>query len=140
MHAFVIGISWFVVGLPAVLAVTAAPALAEPFVAAVGNAPRWLNVGMAAVAALFAFPYLWPAYMALGGLEVRCASRMRAGDERAGQSAARLLVAQAACFALLGVALALWLGAPAFGAVPVTIALLHVWLAEWMRRAPPTQA
>lgn len=125
--------------MPLVLLISAVPTLADPAARALAEAPRWLSAGIVAVAAVFAFPYMWPAYMAVGGLEVRCALRMRGGDDRARALAGRLLLAQATAFAALGIGLALLMRRPAFAAVPVTIALLHIWLAKWISGAPPAQ-
>ena len=106
---------------------------------ALAHSPHWLSAGTIAVAALFAFPYLWPAYMAVGGFEVRCAMRMRSGDARASALAGRLLLAQATGFALLGVALGLLFKNAAFAVVPVAIAVFHVGLATWVASAPPSE-
>ena len=136
-HAFLLGISWFAIGLPVVLLINATPALGESLLAIGADVPRWLSSGIVATAAVFAFPYFWPAYMVVGGLEFRCATRMRHGDARGSSGAARLLLAQAIGFTLLGVALGLWFRNPPFAAVPLAIAVFHVWLAMWVASAPP---
>ncbi len=85
-------------------------------------------------------PYLWSAYMAVGGLEVRCATRRRSGDDRASWLASRVLLAQALGFTLLGVALGRWFRNPASGGVPMLFAILHIWLAKWIANPTPAAA
>lgn len=132
VHAFGVGISWFVIGLPFAIVVMSNAAVRDSLADFVRSAPLPITTGVAAVLAPFAFPYLWPVYMAVGAFEARLSFAMRAGSEAAPRTASRMLLVQAAVYLALGCGLARWLPGNSW-VVPALMGGLHVALAHWIR-------
>ena len=134
-HAVLIGAGW----IPLVFAVF----LVDP--AAVQ--PRPLVGGVYTVGAVFAFPLLWPLWLAIAWREAALAERLAAGDTSAAMPARRGLIVLACMFAFVTLVVArfgvmaagesdrqelaqwAWLG-------PFAVAALHAALA-WNLRAGP---
>jgi hypothetical protein len=132
-HAFLVGVSWFAVGLPLVLILGEHPAVEAALRSGAATTPLWILTGILAVAAVYAVPLLWPVHLAVGRYELGLVGRVARGDGHARRAAARVLNAQAVGYALIAVSLAAWWrGHPAF-TVPLAVAALHVVLARQFR-------
>lgn len=130
VHAFVVGIGWFAVGLPAFLLISAHPPLEAALRTGALAAPFWVLLGLLVVAAIFALPLLWPLHIAVGWYELGLLARVRRGDQRAHRLARRMLLGQAVGYAVIGAGLAVWWrGYPAF-LVPLAVGGVHAVLAR----------
>ena len=100
VHAAVVGGGWIVVAL-------AALALSHTALSDwLGELPRPLRGAGLTVVAVSAMPLAWPIYIAIGWYEANLADEVQLGDRSASARARHLLLVQAACFALAGVAAA----------------------------------
>lgn len=133
VHAFVVGIGWFAIGLPAFLLLASHPPLQAALGSGASAAPFWLLLGLLVVAAIFALPLLWPLHLAVGWYELGLVGRIRRGDHRAHRLARRMLLGHAVGYAVIAAGLAVWWrGNPAF-LVPLAVGGVHAALARQFR-------
>jgi hypothetical protein len=145
VHAFVVGIGWFVVGLPLAIWFSTHEHGGDAIIHAV---PDVMLGGTVVVVAVVAFPFLWPLWLALGMAEVSALGRSRNGEPGPARSLARLIGMQAAGWMLLSLVVGAagnltfgnWSDHPpmARGAflAPAAVALTHGLLAMRLRPSP----
>lgn len=142
IHGTVVGIGWFLVALPSLLAIQMSITVQDWFA---GLAPAVQGV-LGTIVVVTAFPLLWPVYLAIGLYETQTASQLDSAE--AAQGARRVVTAQALLTILATVAAAiLGLTYRGFSAgeylalawLPLlAIALGHLWTRRCLNRPNST--